>query len=82
MLWPHNISIKISDLVNEGRTPLGVVYMNFAGVDQVTFNGTTYNVSGVRLPSLIMSNNFRFALATSADTQSADSYGNSGSSIE
>lgn len=55
----------IYNLVNEGRTPLGVVYMNFAGTDQVSFGGTTYNVSGVRLPSLIMSNNFKFALATS-----------------
>lgn len=60
----------IYDLVNEGRTPLGVVYMNFAGDDHVTIGGETYNVSGVQLPSLIMSNNFKFALATSAETTS------------
>lgn len=58
----------IYNLVNEGRTPLGVVYMNFAGTDKVTFNGRTYNVNGVRLPSLIMSNNFKFSLATSSET--------------
>ena len=55
----------IYNLVDEGRTPLGVVYMNFAGTDQVSFGGTAYNVDGVNLPSLIMSNNFKFALATS-----------------
>ena len=59
----------IYNLVNEGRTPLGVVYMNFAGTDQVQFD-RTYTVNGVRLPSLIMSNNFKFALATSSDTTS------------
>ena len=58
----------IYGLVNEGRTPLGVVYMNFAGEDAVTFNGHSYNVNGVRLPSLIMSNNFKFPLATSNST--------------
>lgn len=58
----------IYGLVNEGRTPLGVVYMNFAGEDAVTFNGRSYNVNGVRLPSLIMSNNFKFPLATSGST--------------
>lgn len=60
----------IYNLVNEGRTPLGVVYMNFAGEDQVTIGGETYNVSGVQLPSMIMSNNFKFTLATSAETTS------------
>lgn len=54
----------IYNLVDEGRTPLGVVYMNFAGEDQVTFNGRTYNVNGNNLPSLIMSNNFKFELET------------------
>ena len=78
----EDVGDMIYDLVNEGRTPLGVVYMNFAGVDDVEFGGKSYHVSGVRLPSLIMSNNFRFALATSADTQAAGSYDNSGSSIE
>ena len=63
----EDVGDMIYGLVNEGRTPLGVVYMNFAGVDDVEFGGATYHVSGVRLPSLIMSNNFRFALATSGD---------------
>lgn len=59
----------IYNLVNDGRTPLGVVYMNFAGTNEVQFD-RTYKVNGVRLPSLIMSNNFKFALATSSDTTS------------
>ena len=78
----EDVGNMIYDLVNEGRTPLGVVYMNFAGVDEVEFGGTHYHVSGVRLPSLIMSNNFKFSLATSAEIRGADSYDNSGSSIE
>lgn len=78
----EDVGNMIYDLVNEGRTPLGVVYMNFAGVDEVEFGGTRYHVSGVRLPSLIMSNNFKFSLATSAEIRGADSYDNSGSSIE
>lgn len=61
------VARTIYNLVNEGRTPLGVVYINFAGVDDVTFNGRTYNVSGNQLPSMIVSNNFKFALKTSAD---------------
>ena len=61
------VARTIYNLVNEGRTPLGVVYINFAGVDEVTFNGRTYKVSGNQLPSMIMSNNFKFALKTSAD---------------
>lgn len=61
----------IYNLVEDGRAPLGIVYMNFAGVDQVTFGGKTYNVQGSTLPSLIMSNNFKFALTrknTGGDT--------------
>ena len=72
----------IYNLVNEGRTPLGVVYMNFAGVDQVTFNGITYNVEGTRLPSLIMTNNFKFALATSSNRSNASGYDSEGSAIQ
>ena len=78
----EDVGDMIYDLVNEGRTPLGVVYMNFAGVNEVEFGGIRYHVSGVRLPSLIMSNNFKFSLATSAEIRGADSYDNSGSSIE
>lgn len=72
----------IYGLVNEGRTPLGVVYMNFAGVDQVTFGGRTYNVNGIRLPSLIMTNNFKFALATSSNRSNASGYDSEGSAIQ
>lgn len=61
------VANTIYNLVNEGRTPLGVVYINFAGVDEVTFNSRTYSVSGNQLPSMIVSNNFKFALKTSAD---------------
>lgn len=61
------VANTIYNHVNEGRTPLGVVYINFAGVDEVTFNSRTYSVSGNQLPSMIVSNNFKFALKTSAD---------------
>lgn len=71
----------IYNLVNEGRTPLGVVYMNFAGVDRVSFD-REYNVNGVRLPSLIMSNNFKFALATSSNRSNASGYDSEGSAIQ
>ncbi len=72
----------IYDLVNEGRTPLGVVYMSFAGEDAVTFGGRTYNVNGIRLPSLIMTNNFKFALATSSNRSNASGYDSEGSAIQ
>lgn len=58
----------INGLVNEGFMPLGVVYLNFAGTDQVTFD-RTYNVYGERLPGIIMSNNFKFPLLTIQSTQ-------------
>lgn len=72
----------IYDLVNEGRTPLGVVYMSFAGEDAVTFGSRTYNVTGIRLPSLIMTNNFKFALATSSNRSNASGYDSEGSAIQ
>lgn len=72
----------IYDLVNEGRTPLGVVYMSFAGEDAVTFGGRSYNVNGIRLPSLIMTNNFKFALATSSNRSNASGYDSEGSAIQ
>lgn len=73
----------IYGLVNEGRTPLGVVYMNFAGTNTVHFD-RDYTVNGVRLPSLIMSNNFKFPLATSSDSSTTNynaSYSNGGNAI-
>ena len=60
---------EIRRFVNQGRTPLGIVFMNFAGTETVEFNGITYNVAGVSLPALIVANNFKFALATQASTQ-------------
>lgn len=55
--------------VNDGRTPLGIVYMSFAGTPTVDFGGTTYTVNGTTLPALIVANNFKFALATSKTAQ-------------
>lgn len=56
----------IRDLVNQGRMPLGIVYMNFVGVSTVTIKGgddnRRYEVGGVNLPSYIVSNNFKFPL--------------------
>lgn len=59
----------IRRFVNEGRTPLGIVYMSFAGTPTVDFGGTTYTVNGTTLPALIVANNFKFALATSKTAQ-------------
>lgn len=60
---------EIRRFVNDGRTPLGIVYMSFAGTPTVDFNGTTYTVNGTTLPALIVANNFKFALATSKTAQ-------------
>lgn len=60
---------EIRRFVNGGRTPLGIVYMSFAGKEKVTFNGVEYDVNGTTLPALIVANNFKFALATSKNAQ-------------
>lgn len=60
---------EIRRFVNDGRTPLGIVFMSFAGEPTVEFNGTTYTVNGTTLPALIVANNFKFALATSKTAQ-------------
>lgn len=60
---------EIRLFVNDGRTPLGIVFMNFAGTQAVEFGGTTYTVYGETLPALIVANNFKFALATSKTAQ-------------
>lgn len=52
----------IYNIVEQGRAPLGIVYMNFAGVRTLTVGGKQYSVNGINLPSMIMSNNFKFAL--------------------
>lgn len=60
---------EIRRFVNGGRTPLGIVFMSFAGTPTVDFGGTTYTVNGTTLPALIVANNFKFALATSKTAQ-------------
>lgn len=60
---------EIRRFVNDGRTPLGIVYMSFAGTQAVEFNGIPYTVYGETLPALIVANNFKFALATSKTAQ-------------
>lgn len=60
---------EIRRFVNDGRTPLGIVFMSFAGTQTVDFNGVTYTVNGTTLPALIVANNFKFALATKAQAQ-------------
>lgn len=60
---------EIRRFVNDGRTPLGIVFMSFAGTQAVEFNGTPYTVYGETLPALIVANNFKFALATSKTAQ-------------
>lgn len=59
----------IRAFVNDGRTPLGIVFMNFAGKQTVNFNNVDYTVNGETLPALIVANNFKFALATSKTAQ-------------
>lgn len=60
---------EIRRFVNDGRTPLGIVYMSFAGTPTVTFNNVDYDVNGTTLPAIIVANNFKFALATSKTAQ-------------
>ena len=60
---------QIRAFVNDGRTPLGIVFMNFAGKQVVKFNNVDYTVYGETLPALIVANNFKFALATSKNAQ-------------
>lgn len=56
---------EYSSLVGGLRQPLGIVLMNFAGVATVNgSNGRQYQVQGIRLPGLIMMNNFMFPLKT------------------
>ncbi len=59
---------QIRAFVNDGRTPLGIVFMSFAGTQTVTFD-RDYTVNGTTLPALIVANNFKFALATSKNAQ-------------
>lgn len=70
-----------SSLVGNLRQPLGIVLMNFAGVGTVETNSGDYQVQGIRLPGLIMMNNFMFPLktrTTNTKTSSDTSYSKAG----
>ena len=72
---------EYSSLVGSLRQPLGIVLMNFAGVGSVTTNSGNYSVQGIRLPGLIMMNNFMFPLktgTTNAEASSKTSYSKEG----
>lgn len=73
---------EYSSLVGGLRQPLGIVLMNFAGVAEVTTStNRTYKVQGIRLPGLIMMNNFMFPLktgTTKAEASSKTSYSKEG----
>lgn len=72
---------KYSSLVGNLRQPLGIVLMNFAGVANVTIGTRNYAVQGIRLPGLIMMNNFMFPLktrTTKTKTSSDTSYSKEG----
>lgn len=72
---------EYSSLVGSLRQPLGIVLMNFAGVGSVTTNSGNYQVQGIRLPGLIMMNNFMFPLktgTTKAEASSKTSYSKEG----
>lgn len=65
---------EYSSLVGGLRQPLGIVLMNFAGVATVkTSTNTEYAVQGIRLPGLIMMNNFMFPLKTGTTTTRSSS---------
>lgn len=59
---------EYSSLVGGLRQPLGIVLMNFAGVATVDASNRSYAVQGIRLPGLIMMNNFMFPLKTGTTT--------------
>lgn len=60
---------EYSSMIGDLRQPLGIVLMNFAGVAEVTTStNKTYMVQGIRLPGLIMMNNFMFPLKTGTTT--------------
>lgn len=59
---------EYSSLVGGLRQPLGIVLMNFAGVATVEASNRSYAVQGIRLPGLIMMNNFMFPLKTGTTT--------------
>lgn len=64
---------EYSSLVGGLRQPLGIVLMNFAGVATVNASNRSYAVQGIRLPGLIMMNNFMFPLKTGTTTTRSSS---------
>lgn len=65
---------EYSSLVGGLRQPLGIVLMNFAGVATVDgIRQQPYQVQGIRLPGLIMMNNFMFPLKTGTTTTKSSS---------
>lgn len=72
---------EYSSLIGDLRQPLGIVLMNFAGVATVEASNRSYAVQGIRLPGLIMMNNFMFPLktgTTKAESSSKVSYSKGG----
>lgn len=72
---------EYSSLIGDLRQPLGIVLMNFAGVATVEASNRSYAVQGIRLPGLIMMNNFMFPLktgTTNAEASSKTSYSKEG----
>ena len=72
---------EYSSLIGDLRQPLGIVLMNFAGVATVEASNRSYAVQGIRLPGLIMMNNFMFPLkigTTTTKTSSDTSYSKEG----
>lgn len=65
-LFNADATQAFSDMVENGRVPLGVVFMNFAGVSSVSNGTNSYDVQGIRLPGLVMANNFLFELKTAS----------------
>ena len=63
----------VYNMVENGRVPLGIVLMNFAGTDEVMINGSLRKVWGNQLPSTVMSNNFMFSLKTGTTTTRSSS---------
>lgn len=64
---------EYSSLIGDLRQPLGIVLMNFAGVATVETSNRSYAVQGIRLPGLIMMNNFMFPLKTGTTTTRSSS---------
>lgn len=64
---------EYSSLIGDLRQPLGIVLMNFAGVATVKAGNRSYAVQGIRLPGLIMMNNFMFPLKTGTTTTRSSS---------